>query len=119
MKIETGTGCKLYTLNEFELEQHDAEIKTPLEEEIERLKQYVIDINKDNNRLREKLNVTVKDHFDPTTWEKQARQKVIAELEKWVEANKFFCYNTVGDTTIFQLYADSLKQKLKEMKEKE
>ncbi len=39
MKIVQGTSCKLYTFNEYELQQHDAEICKPLEEEIERLKE--------------------------------------------------------------------------------
>jgi len=27
MEIENGTSCKLYTFNEYELEQHDKEIR--------------------------------------------------------------------------------------------
>jgi hypothetical protein len=34
MKIENGTSCKLITFNEFELNQHDAEIRKQAKQEV-------------------------------------------------------------------------------------
>jgi hypothetical protein len=34
MKIENGTGCRLYTFNEYELNQHDTEIRKQAKQEV-------------------------------------------------------------------------------------
>lgn len=84
MKIEQGTSNRLYTFNEYELAQHDLEVRKPLEDEIVSLKRYISQLEywksywyNSYDEIRNKYN-------------KQERQKVIAELEEWYDINEQF-----------------------------
>lgn len=88
------------------LEAHEEEIRKPLEEEIERLK----------NRIEILYNaqtITTKNYEEQIpVFEQQSRQKVIAELEEWMDGYDWW----MQDGVIYIVRKD-LRQKLKEMKE--
>lgn len=67
MKVENGTSSILYTFNEFELNQHEAEIRKPLEDKIHLLQEQLDLLNKLN---------------------KDTQELVIEEVLEWCEENK-------------------------------
>lgn len=96
------------------LEQHDAEIRKPLEDEIERLCRLCDKLNNDYFKQKEisdygmkELNITIRQL-------KQERQEVISELEEWVDkaSNNYISkFDINGQDALFLV-----KQKLNEMK---
>lgn len=86
------------------LEQHEAEIRKPLEDEIERLKKENKQLIKDNRLLDETKYTAQQDDID--FFVEQERQKIIEDLEEWALKEKYSGWTTL----------DKLKQKLNEMK---
>jgi hypothetical protein len=110
------SDCVLLSLN-----QHDAEIRKPLEDEIESLKF-------ENARiLNTPINTTMiyyerakQEHFEKLFKDqiKQAKQEVIDELLKTIKENEY-CIGDYGVKNHYAIGTDILKQKLNQMKEVE
>lgn len=125
MKIETGTSCKLYTLNEFELEQHEAEIRKPLEDEIvkltKELKQLSNELRKQSEEVKKQSQQLLNEKLQFLATKESECQKVITELEEWVdnESKKYVITRTKIGEGIFKgrhKVLEDFKQKLNEMK---
>jgi len=100
------------------IEQHDTEVKKPLKDEIIRLKNYVIDINKNNNILREQLEKTCRNTFDPTKWKEEGYQKIIEELKKWIKKYpQVQEWDSIYNIVRTYIHKEDLEQKLIELKE--
>lgn len=113
------------------LEQHDAEIKKPLEDEIERLCRLCDKLNNDYFKQKEISDYGMKELNIAIRQLKQERQEVIAELEEFENEHRLRArkiseeYPTDNEEQKARLYAlssgrfdilEELKQKLKEMK---
>lgn len=99
----------IYMFSETAFKQHEAEIRKPFEEEIERLKKQ-LDLN-DKEHFRNALKQLRENDYD--TIRKAERQKVIAEMEEW--ANTCHLVESIYEG-IYCIDKDDLKQKLNEMK---
>lgn len=121
------------------LEQHEAEIRKPLEDEIERLKETIRIIDNDTTdgrvkvlksyvkRLQKDINEIWSEYLENAPninieekelLKRKERQKVIAELEEWADNNTDEDEGYYGHK-FYTMDRDSLKQKLNEMKEVE
>ena len=113
------------------LEQHDAEIKKPLEDEIKRLKFESENIQKAIQHVDEAKYNAQQDDIE--FFVKQAKQEVINELLEWINKNKndYMCRaNTqhisgksfsphmagASITVYTDGFVDELKEKLNQMK---
>ncbi|NLE05727.1 MAG: hypothetical protein GX638_13140 [Crenarchaeota archaeon] len=126
--------CNDLPIELVSLEQHNAEIKAPLLEEIEKLKtenyqlKQAIEFGKSSYAILQEQLELVKQRLVPAPLSegeyalhylssdrirKQAKQEVIDELEEWMDKDEnCYIYNFEGWTK-----RKELKQKLNEMKE--
>ena len=111
----------IYTLPIHSLEQHEAEIRKPLEDEIKRLNNVV------NNKAQlrcTKCGQVYYGDYDPLTFVckcellKQAKQEWNNELLEWVESNKVITHTSNGKNYGY-MNLELLRNKLNEMKEVE
>lgn len=97
------------------LEQHEAEIRKPLEDEIERLCRLCDKLNNDYFKQKEISDYGMKELNIAIRQLKQERQEVIAELEEWIDKNTIS--NIISfDTETNTIFYEDIKQKLNEMK---
>lgn len=105
------------------VEQHEQEIRKLLEEEIEKLKEELAfedraynalsKVNDNNIKLAKKNEDA---YFTMRDLKYQERQKVITELEEWVDKQPKATYWLNDNEGEEHLSAESIKQKLNEMK---
>ena len=95
------------TTKTLTLDQHDAEIRKPLEDEIERLGRLCDKLNKDYLEQKEISAYGMKELNNTIRQLKQAKQELIDELQEW--NNKLIDEGYIID------YED-LQQKLAELK---
>ena len=115
MKVENGTSSILYAFNEFGLEQQDAEIRKPLEDEIERLHLSIKNQPKRLVLLPLPEGEYVLHYLNNDRIKKQTKQEVLAELLEWVESNITIAHIPHDTANYEYMKLETLKQKLNEM----
>lgn len=100
------------------LDQHDAEVRKPLEDEIERMGRLIDKLNNDYFKQKEISDYGMKELNNSIRQLKQERKNVIAELEEW--ADKKMCWTDDLEGTYtgngYKMCQKKLQKKLSEMK---
>ena len=109
--IHSGVDDDLVVKN---LEQHEQEIRKPLEDEIVSLKKYIPQLEYWKSYWYNSYD-EIRNKYNKNQQVKQERQEVIAELEEWF-FNKKKLYKEVYSATEFCVTATEIEQKLNEMK---
>ena len=95
------------------LEQHEEEIRKPLEDEIIELKEHIRALKSSHDLSHQAYLFAKNEGLD---LQKQARLKVIVELEEWLGKQPTATYWLNNNEGEEHLPIEKLKQKLKEMK---
>jgi len=108
-----------YPLKIISLEQHDKEIRKPLEDEIVSLKKYISQLEYWKSYWYNSYD-EIRNKYNKNQQVKQERQKVIAELEEWINKDNEFITRTYispfREEKIPIVFKEDLQQKLNEMK---